>query len=76
LFSREKLGNWVEGRVGEIGGLGRRVGELGERVVCLGSEEGEEEEEEEQEEEKESLGEELRRGRKGGRTTRSRVEID
>jgi hypothetical protein len=67
LFSREKLGNWVEGRVGEIG-------ELGERVVCLGSEE--EEEEEEQEEEKESLGEELRRGRKGGRTTRSRVEID
>jgi hypothetical protein len=61
LFSREKLGNWVEGRVGEIG-------ELGERVVCLGSEE--------EEEEKESLGEELRRGRKGGRTTRSRVEID
>jgi hypothetical protein len=74
LFSREKLGNWVEGRVGEIGELGRQVGELGERVVCLGSEE--EEEEEEQEEEKESLGEELRRGRKGGRTTRSRVEID
>jgi len=72
LFSREKLGNWVEGRVGEIGELGRQVGELGERVVCLGSEE----EEEEQEEEKESLGEELRRGRKGGRTTRSRVEID
>jgi hypothetical protein len=59
LFSREKLGNWVEGRVGEIG-------ELGERVLCLGSEE----------EEKEGLGEELRRGRKGGRTTRSRVEID
>ncbi len=68
MFSREKLGNWVEGRVGEIGELGRQVGELGERVVCLGSEE--------EEEEKESLGEELRRGRKGGRTTRSRVEID
>jgi hypothetical protein len=56
----------------KIGELGRRVGELGERVVCLGSEE----EEEEQEEEKEGLGEELRRGRKGGRTTTSRVEID
>jgi hypothetical protein len=72
LFSREKLGNWVEGRVGEIGELGRQVGELGERVVCLGSEK----EEEEQEEEKEGLGEELRRGGKGGKTTRSRVEID
>jgi hypothetical protein len=32
LFSREELGNWVEGRVGE----------LGERVVYLGSEEEEE----------------------------------
>jgi hypothetical protein len=44
-----------------------RVGELGERVVYLGG--GVEEEED-------SLGEELRGGRKGGRTTRSRVEID
>jgi hypothetical protein len=69
LFSREELGNWVEGRVGEIGELGRRVGELGERVVYLGSEE-------EEEEEKDGLGEEMRRGRRGGRTTRSRVEID
>jgi hypothetical protein len=45
-----------------------RVGELGERVVYLGGEVEEEEED--------SLGEELRGGRKGGRTTRSRVEID
>jgi hypothetical protein len=39
---------------------------LGERVVYLGSEE----------EEEDGLGEELRRGKKGGRTRRSRVEID
>ncbi len=43
----------------------RRIGELGERVVYLGSEE-----------EEDGLGEELRRGKKGGRTGKSRVEID
>jgi len=43
----------------------RRIGELGERVVYLGSEE-----------EKDGLGEKLRRGKKGGRTGKSRVEID
>ncbi len=43
----------------------RRIGELGERVVYLGSEE-----------EEDGLGEELRRGKKGGRTRKSRVEID
>jgi len=43
----------------------RRIRELGERVVYLGSEE-----------EEDGLGKELRRGKKGGRTRRSRVKID